>query len=554
MTATATEPRAPESTGTPRPQRGHALAGTGTLLRFNLRRDRVRLPVWIGALVLGTLGSLSSFQQSYPTAADRAGIAQTLDSAAGLAMSGPGHYLDDYGLGSMMGHQMLGFVAVLVGLMSVLAVARHTRTEEETGRAELLRAAVVGRHAHLTAALGTAVVANLALAALLAVGLGASGAEGVDWHGSLLYGAAHAAVGIAFAGIAAVTVQITQHARGASGMALAAIGAAYALRAAGDVGGGVLSWLSPIGWAQRTYVYVDDRWWPLLLDLALAVTAAGAGYVLSTRRDLGAGLRATRPGRRRASGTLTRPVGFALRLQRGLLYGFAAGLFVLGAMYGSILGQAEEMIEDVAEIREAVQQLGGATVVESFAATVMIVIGVVASVHVVMAALRPRAEETAGRAEPLLATGLSRTRWAGSHLAVAMGGGVAVLAAAGLGFGLLGAATTSDGGMVVDLLLAALAYAPALWVTAGVGVVLFGWLPRATAAVWLVPVYAFVVGYLGQILGFPGWLGEISPFGHIPRLPAEEMAWTPMLVLTAVAAALVALGLAGFRRRDLETK
>ncbi len=37
-----------------------------------------------------------------------------------------------------------------------------------------------------------------------------------------------------------------------------------------------------------------------------------------------------------------------------------------------------------------------------------------------MAALRPRTEENAGRAEPLLATGLSRNHWLGSHLAIAL--------------------------------------------------------------------------------------------------------------------------------------
>ncbi|EST37624.1 hypothetical protein N566_12035 [Streptomycetaceae bacterium MP113-05] len=184
----------------------------------------------------------------------------------------------------------------------------------------------------------------------------------------------------------------------------------------------------------------------------------------------------------------------------------------------------------------------------------MTVVAVVASVYVVMAALRPRAEETAGRAEQLLSTGPSRVRWAGGHVLVAMAGGVVVLAVAGLGFGLLGAASTGDAGMVPDLLLAALAYAPALWVTAGVGVVLFGWAPRATALVWVVPVHAFVVGYLGQILGFPEWSAKLSPFGHVPRVPAAEVQWDALLGLTAVAATLVVAGLVGFRRRDLETK
>ncbi|MEU8350527.1 MULTISPECIES: ABC transporter permease [unclassified Streptomyces] len=552
MTAAAPPrtPAAPVARGTGR----GTLAGTGTLIRFGLRRDRVRIPVWLLALLLGTVSTANSLSTLYTSAADRASTAETMGSPAGLATSGPRHYLTDYNFGSMMGHQMLGFTAVLVGLMSVLIISRHTRAEEETGRAELLRSTVVGRHAQLAAALSVALVANVALALLLAAGLSGLGIEGIDAGGSLLYGFAHAAVGMVFAAVAAVTVQITPWARGASGMALAAIGAAYVLRAAGDVGNDWLSWISPIGWVQRTYVYLDDRWWPLLLALAFAAAAAAVAFPLSTRRDVGAGLRPQRLGSRTASGPLTHPLGFALRLHRGMLAGFGAGLLMLGAVYGSILGDADDLLDDIDQIQEALAAMGGASVTESFAAMTMIPVSVVASVYVVMAALRPRAEESAGRAEPLLATGLSRTRWAGSHIVVSLAGGTAMLLAAGLSFGLLGAATTGDGGLVLRLTGAALAYAPALWVTTGVATLLFGWYPSAVTVAWLVPVYGFVVGYLGQMLQFPDWLNNVSPFGHVPQLPAADMNWTPLAILTLVAAALIWAGLAGFRRRDLDLK
>ncbi|MEV8415645.1 ABC transporter permease [Streptomyces niveus] len=539
---------APDRTGS------GAFAGTGTLIRFGLRRDRVRIPVWILALSLGTLSTAGEFTTLYSTAKERATAVSSMDSPAALAMTGPRHYLDDYNIGAMMGHQLLGFMAVLVGLMSVLIVTRHTRNEEETGRAELVRSTVVGHHAHLASALAVATVANLALAALLTLSVLSTGVEGIGTGEALLYGLAHAAVGLVFAGVAAVTVQITAHTRGASGMALAVIGVAYVLRASGDVGNDALSWLSPIGWAQRTYVFVDNRWWPLLLCLALAALTAAAGFVLSTRRDVGAGLRSARLGRRTASDALTRPIGFALRLHRATLFGFAAGLFVMGVMYGSILGEAADMMKDIEQVQEALAKIGGASVAESFASMVMVVVAVVAAVYVVMATLRPRAEESAGRAEPLLATGLSRNRWVGSHVAVALAGGTALLLVAGLGFGLAGAASVGDGGLVLRLVGAALAYAPGLWVTVGVAVALFGWYPRAGAAAWIVPVYAFLVGYLGSILQFPDWMNNLSPFGHVPKLPAADMSWTPLLVLTAVAAGLIWLGLAGFRRRDLETK
>lgn len=550
----AAAPRTRPAPGTPAGHR-HLLAGTGTLVRFALRRDRVRLPVWIGALLLLTFSTLGELKGLYSEPSTQATLARTMDSPAGLAMTGPRHYLEDgYGIGAMLSHQVIGFYGVLVALMSVLIVVRHTRTEEETGRAELLRSTVVGRHAALTAALVVAVVANLVLAVLLTVSLGGSGTQELTWNGSLLYGAVFAGMGTVFAAVAAVTVQITEHARGASGMAIGVIGLAYVLRAAGDVGDGTLSWLSPIGWAQRSYPFVDDLWWPLLLLLAVAAVTGAAGYVLSARRDVGAGLRRPRPGRRTASSALVRPLGFALRLQRGILTGFGFGVLLLGAMYGSILGDVDDMLKDVEVMDEALARTGGVDFVDSFASVVMIVNAIVPAVYVVLAASRLRAEEGAGRAESLLATGLSRVRWALSHLLVAAAGGTVLLVVTGLGFGAFGAASTGDGGLTLSLTGAALAYAPALWVTLGVVAVLFGWLPRATAAAWLVPVYAFLVGYLGQILQFPDWMNNLSPFGHIPKLPAEDMDWAPVAVLTAIAVALVAAGLAGFRRRDLEMK
>lgn len=528
-----------------------SLTGTGRLARLALRRDRIRTPIWISVLVLASVATAASFTDLYPAEENRQQVAATMDSPAGLVMTGPSRYLDDYNFGSIMGHQMLGFVAVLVALMTVLMVVRHTRTEEESGRAELVRAGVVGRHAHLASALVVATIANVGLGLLLAVAIGAMGAEGITWGGSFLYGAAHTAVGLVFAGVAAVTVQITEHSRGASGMAIAVIGASYVLRAIGDIGEGVLSWFSPIGWAQATYVYVDDRWWPLLPAVVATAALVAGGVELSTRRDVGAGLRPARSGTARASGALVRPVGFAFRLHRGLLIGFGVGMVLLGMSYGSVLADVEEMLAGVDVLEDALAEMGGASFGESFASLIMVIMSIFGSVYVVLASLRPKSEENGGRAEPILSTGVSRSRWLGSHVAVAMVGGAAMSALAGLGFGLLAASSLQDTSLIGRYFAAALAYVPAVWVTAGVAVALYGLVPRATTLAWLVPVYAFVVGYLGQILQFPDWMANLSPFGHVPQVPASDLIWTPLITLTIIAGLLVVAGLTGFRRRDL---
>lgn len=531
----------------------HALTGTGGLLRLMLRRDRVRIPVWIAGLVIATVGTAANFTQLYPTAGERQTLAATLDSPAGIAMTGIAHGADDYTYGAMMAHQMLWFTAVLVGLMSVLLLVRHTRAEEATGRAELVRAAVVGRHAPLAAALGVVAVANLALGGLMAGGLGGSGIEGITWQGSWLYGAAHTAVGLVFAGVAATTVQVTEHSRGASGMAIAAIGLAYALRAMGDVGGGTLSWLSPIGWAQATQVYVHNRWWPLLLGVAVGVALIAVGGGLSTRRDVGAGLVPPRPGPAVASAALGSPLRFAARLQRANLIAWVAGLFVLGVMYGSVLGEAEQWLADIEAMGELLPDIAGVGVTETFAAMVTTVLAIIASVYAVLAAQRMRSEETAGRAEPLLVAGVSRTRWAAGHLTVAMGGSAAVLAAGGLGMGAAGAATIGDAGLLPRLLGAHLAHLPALWVVIGVVTAFFGLQPRAIPLTWAVVLYSFIVVYLGGMLQLPAWLDNLSPFGHTPQLPADDLTLVPLLALTAIAGGLIAAGLAAFQRRDVQS-
>ncbi|WP_026402597.1 ABC transporter permease [Actinomadura rifamycini] len=533
---------------------GGPLTGTGTLARFMLRRDRVRIPVWLLALALGTAVTASNLAATYPTAADRRSRAELVDGPAGAAFSGPGHGLGDYTYGAMLANEMLGFVAVFAGLMSVLLLVRHTRAEEEAGRAELVRAGVVGRHAPLAAAVLVVGGANVALGALTAVVLGGSGIESLTWPGSLLFGAALTAAGLVFTGAAAVTAQLTEYGRAAGGLAGAFLAAAYTLRAVGDMGGGALSWLSPIGWAQAARAYVDGRWWPLGLCLLAAGGLLAAAFALAARRDVGAGLLPPRPGPRTAAASLGTPLGLALRLQRTGLLWWAVSMAALGAVYGAFAGDVRDAIAGNATLQEWVGSLPGSSPADRFVSVITSMLAAVCGVQVVSAMQRPRTEETTGRAEPVLAAAVSRTRWLAGHVAVALAGGVLVLLLTGLGAGAAAALSVGDAGLLPGTVGAALAHAPAVWVAGGAAVALFGLAPRAMPAAWAVVVYGVFVTTFGGLLRLPGWMTDLSPFGHVPQLPGADLTWTPLAGLTLVAAALVAAGFAGFRRRDLDLR
>jgi ABC-2 type transport system permease protein len=527
------------------------LAGTGSLVRLALRRDRIMLPVWTWILVLTALSSASTLATLYPTVQSRVQAAAGNNSTPAIVAI-YGRVYDPTSLGgtqAMLKANVFG--TLFVAILTILVVVRHTRAEEETGRLELLGATVVGRFAALTAGLLVAAGANAAIGLLTAL---AYIAGGLPVAGSFVAGLAWAGVGLAFAAITAVVVQLTESARTATGISAAVLGAVYLIRAIGDTAdaGGPrwLSWLSPIGWGQQFRPYAGDRWWVLLITIGFAVVVTAAAYTLLARRDLGAGLLPGRPGPA-GSTRLRSPLALAWRLQRGLLFGWAGGFIVLGAALGGIAEGIGDMANS-AGARDLITRLGGTQVLtDAFLAAELGFVGVFVSAYGIQAAMRLRAEETGLLAEPLLATQVGRTKWALSHITIALAGSTAIILSGGLAAGLSYGATVHDMGQVGRLLAAALVQLPAAWVLTGIVVAAFGLAPRLIMIGWAALVGFLLIGELGPLFKLNHVVMDISPYAHVPKLPAAELTVTPLAWLLAIAVALGAAGLAGFRRRDV---
>ena len=523
-----------------------ALAGARPLLGLALRRERVRIPVYLVLFVLLVVETAAGSETSYTTHAARVSYAATVEGNPGLiAMVGPPY--DLMNVGGDVAWQMGGFGAAFAALMSMFFVARHTRAEEESGRSELVAAAPVGRFAPVAVALVVVTAVQLLLGVLVALAM-----IGLDQPaaGSFALGASLAGVAVVFAGVAAVAAQVSQTTSSMNGVVGGAIGAAYLLRAAGDVGDGTLSWLSPIGWGQYMRPYADEQWWPLALMAVAAAALVATAIALRAHRDEGAGIVAQRPGPANASPVLMRPLGLAVRLQRGVLLGWSAGLFLSGVSLGLTGRDADSLLGDSTEI-EKLLGAGTGDIVDQYFAVTMLTMALIGTGFGVQVALRMRMEEATGRLEPLLATALSRVRWTGAYVAVAMGGSLLILAANGLGAGLADAINSHDAGQLPRLLLAGVAPAPAVWVVVGATVALFGLVPRAAVAAWGLLGVCVLLSILGPLLGLPDWVLDLSPFQHVPQVPAADFAAAPLLALSAVAAALTAVGMAAFRRRDL---
>jgi ABC-2 type transport system permease protein len=537
------------------------MIGTWRLVRLALRRDRILLPVWLAAIGGLAAAVVASIAALYVDEQERVAAA-TFSAANTVAriFDGPASGTE---LGALAMVEAYVVLAILVALMSSQMVVRHTRQDEETGRAELLEAAVVGRHARLSAALIVAVAANLVLAALVALVLLG---QDLGLAGSVAGGLALAGVGIGFAGIAAVTAQLAETQRAANGLAALALGVAFSLRAVGDAFGEVgpsgvevvsawPSWLSPIGWGQQVRPFHQDNWDVFALFAALFVVLVAVAFRLTSHRDVGTGMLRSRLGPPVAAARLGTPLGLAWRLQRGGLWGWLAGLLVVGTAFGAV----GEGVDDVAGISEQLEELirqmaASGELVDLYFALAMGLLGVAVAAFAVQALLRMRGEEASGRLEPVLATAVPRRVWLASHVTVAAGGAVGLLAAMGAGGAAGYWAVTGDLATGLGFLAAALAQIPAVFALGGFVIAVFAVAPRwVTAVAWAAVAVSLVMGQLGAILELPQAVLNVSPFTHVPPVPAEPFTWTPVLALLGTAIALGGVGFVVFARRDLDT-
>jgi len=525
----------------------NGFAGTGQLVRLALRRDRIRIPVWVVALSGLTYATAVSEEGLFETqAAIDAYAALAENSPVTVAFAGP-----PIGLNTIAGIVVyeMSLMAILgVSLMAILMMSRHTRAEEESGRSELLRGTETGRHAGAAAALITTSLACV----LVGVGLWVALIPTVmPSEPAAIFGAGMALLGLVFAGITLCLAQLFVHARTVTGAGLMVLAVAYVVRAAGDVREDWLVWLSPVGWVQATHIPTENRWWPLAVPLVATVLLLALAVVLAERRDFGAGLVPTRAGHPAAPPSLSGTVGLAWRTQRGAVLGWAVGLSVIGAITGTLGSSMQDMLEENPAMADYLEVVEGVSVIDSYVATMALIFSLSVGGFAVWSAGHPGADEDGAQLDLMLAAPVSRTRTVLGNLLVTAVNTLIVMVASSVGVGVGHALAVDDVAEGWRAASAQFAYLPAIMTLVGTVVLIYGWLPRWTWVGWLLLTYYFVLGWLGGLLDPPQWMMDASAFEHTPRLPVESLAGPELPVITLVAALLVALGVAGFRRRDI---
>jgi len=525
----------------PRTTRAGLWTGTPSLLRLALRRDRVRLSIWLAALTLMMVYAPNAIKLAYPDEAQRQARVNLMKTPAAIIMGGPMFGGNETDLGAMMANELMLTMIVATSILAILTVIRHTRAEEESGAAELVLSSVVGRYARTTAALIIVGGVNAVLAVTMTLAMASTGFGLVDTAAMCL---GITGVAMVFGAVAAVTAQLWRQSRTATGAAMATLALAVFVRGIGDVidnSGSALSWFSPIAWAQQMRAFVDVRWWPFALLVVLTLGLIAVAAALESRRQYDDG---TIPssGERPNAHAIGSVLGLHLTLQRGQTIGWAVGLFLGGLAFGSMT----KSLLDAAKENELIQRVLVAEGTDSVYTTMTQFLAAAATAYVVSAVLRVLGDEENGLGEAVLAGAVSRWRWLLTAIASALIGSAVLMFFAGLGNGLGAGITLGEPATIARLTVAGLAYVPAMAVIAGIAAV--GVAVRKGWIGWLAVAFVVVSLYLGALLRLPKWLLDLSPVGQTTA--PSEYPMPALAVMIVVAAALIFAAGVIYRRRD----
>ena len=527
------------------------MSPTSAIARRALADSRVRTASFAVLFLLSSVTQATAYREGYPTLADRLDFARSVgENDAARLLYGVPH--DLLSVGGYVSWRVGGSLALFAAIWGLLAAVRAMRAEEDAGRAELLLAGVIGRRQ----AFGAQLAAIAAGAGLLWLALFVAFLAGELPAGSSAYLAlAIVSVVPVFVGVGAVASQLAPTKRMATALGAGVLLVAFALRTVADISSAGLDWLrwaTPLGWAEELRPFADPQPLVLLLPVVTAALLLVAAAALAVRRDVGSGLL---PARDRAAPRLRllgSPAAQALRLERGVLIAWLAGVGAFALLMGVISDAATPDVISKG-VQRQLEKLGSGSVItpSGWLGFAFLFFILAVSLFCCMQVASIRGEEADQRLETLLALPVGRRGWLAGRLLLAAAGAAAVAFAAGL-LAWAGAATQGADVSLSSMLGAGANTLPVALLFLALGALAFALVPRASAGIAYGLVgAAFVWQTFGALLDVPEWLLAVSPFHDVGLVPGEPFKAVAAAIMLGLAALTALAALTIFNRRDL---
>ena len=521
------------------------------LVNFTVRQDRFRILAWAVALGLLVLATAAAWNNLYPTQESREAFASALVSTPAVtAFLGPLN--DATTVGGLTAWRLTSILTLVLALVGIFLVVRHTRTEAAAGRTDLLLSGQLTRQSLPIAAL----VPPLLTYALFAV---------ISWivligfgqapMGSLVCVTAIVTSALTFVALALLAANVFPTSRAASGATTLVTAFLFLLFVASNTDSGV-SWLgilTPFGWASRAGAFASNNWWWIALPVALFLVVTAEAVVSTGRRDVGAALIPQREGRQSGGLWSGSPLALAWRVDRALVFLWLGALTVLAVIVGILTKSATTLLDSSQQLQELVERLGGSSnFTNAYAVSLIGAMSLATTAFAITLVLRIHDDEVEGRTELILSTDVSRRRLLTARIVIVGVSTLAIQAAVGLAIGVAYTLAADAGWSPVgNYLGVALLNTSAVWLMAAVALLVAAASPKFAWVAWAAFAYVVAMGELGALLNLPTWIQGTTPYWFVPRWPLEAFNLLPVVILLLISAALVVGAYFGLRRREI---
>lgn len=492
----------------------------------------------------------AAYHSTYPTPADRTAFAKSFAGNDAIRLF-YGYPYNVVTVGGYSAWRVGGTLALAAAAFGVLATVGALRTEEDSGRTELVLAGVVGRRTAFMSSMGAIAASTSILWMAEFVGFVIAGLPAL---GSAYLALGTASVVPVFVAIGSIASQLAPTRRAALALSAGAVTLFWLFRIVSDTmrGAAWLRWATPLGWAEQVRPFAGSRPLILLLPLAATVPLLVIAARIWESRDVGAGLLPAADTARPSGRLLSSPTGLAVRSQRGVLGVWAIGI----ATFGVILGAISTSVSTAGistNVQKDFEKFGTGSIVTpvGYLSLVFVVFIFAVSLFVCSQVGAAREEESGQQLETLLAQPISRYRWLGGRLAIAAAATVVLSVLAGLATW-VGATSQGVHIALTELLESAANCVPTSLMFLGICALVYSLLPRAsTATSYAVVSLSFLWYMVGALVAAPRWLIDITPFRHVGLVPAQNFDVKAALVMIAIGLAAAVASLFRFRRRDL---
>lgn len=531
------------------------MEGTGYLLKANLKQNRIKHLVWIAVLVGLFASAAAKFNVLFGSKNDIDAIVTTLKTPAMVSLFGEFSATKPYTTANVFASEMLVFMGMFMVFMNISLAVNNTRAQEDSGLLEMVRSRKVGRLAPLFATTLEILLINGLMAVLYILGLVGAKLNGATVSGDILMGVSIASIGIMFGFISLLIAQLVNNARSANFMSYGLYGVFYIMRMMTDVSDPKWTWLSPVGWIQKTSIYTQNNWVPICLTLAFGVICLAAAIKVAEARDIGSGVFTAGDGKAKAGKLLSSPLGLVLSVERNSIIGWLFGGLILGAAYGSIFSTIGDIIGTNPTYRKILQikeiHAANRDLILNYMGMLGMFFVAIAAISGILIIFRLKADEHKGYLELLHAKSISKTKLASSYFLVGIVVSVLVFTATLAGAFFVGNASLKQP-LAIDYFWDTMAgFLPAVLFFVGIGILLAGALPKATSLLWLYLGAGVMLKMFGPLLNLSDDVAEVSPLGWVGQVPKESVDTGLALVLCAAFLLMTVIGLVGYNKRDL---